>query len=161
LAMRAMGHRGRLDLWGKSVGHLQREIGESSLALRALGVQLHNWDGLFANHLRQAHLLFHPTLYDSFSLVCLEAAAHGVPVVTTSGAGVAELLPKSLCAQVSRDDAQAAAQAATDLCQAWFRQSEPRRREQVEELRERFQLQAHLQELQRLFSTAPPWAMAD
>lgn len=161
LAMRALGHRGRLDLWGKSVGHLQREIGESSLALSALGIHLHDWDGLFANALRQAHLLFHPTLYDSFSLVCLEAAAHGVPVVTTPGAGVAELLPASLCVQVPRDDAPAAAQAATDLCQSWFGLGEESRREQVEELRERFHLQAHLEELQGLFSAAPSWAMAD
>lgn len=161
LAMRALGHQGRLDLWGKSVSHLQREIGESSLALAALGIHLHGWDGLFANSLRQAHLLFHPTHYDSFSLVCLEAAAHGVPVVTTPGAGVVELLPDSLCAQVPRDDAQAAAAAATALVQSWFALREASRREQVDQLRQRFALQAHLQELQRLFSAAPTWAMAD
>ncbi len=161
LAMRAFGHQGRLDLWGKSVIHLQREIGESSLALAALGIHLHGWDGLFAHGVRQAHLLFHPTLYDSFSLVCLEAAAHGVPVVTTPGAGVAELLPTTLCAQVSRSDAQAAAEAATALCQSWFGLSESSRRVQVSELQQRFALQTHLQELQRLFSAAPAWAMAD
>lgn len=161
LALRALGHQGRLDLWGKSVSHLQREIGESSLALTALGIHLHGWDGLFVHGIRHAHLLFHPTLYDSFSLVCLEAAAHGVPVVTTPGAGVAELLPTSLCAQVSRNDAQAAAGAATALCQSWFGLSESSRREQVSELQQRFALQTHLKDLQQLFSAAPAWAMAD
>lgn len=159
--MRAQGVKGRFDLWGKSVGHLERALGESSMALSVLGMHLHGWDGLFTASLEQAHLLLHPTLYDSFSLVCLEAAARGIPVVTTDAAGVAELLPEHLCITTSREDALAAASAAIALQQQWSALPLALREQKVAQLRQDFSLEAHLQELHRLFLAAPTWAMAD
>ncbi len=41
-----------------------------------------------------AHILLHPTYYDPCSLVCLEALASGVPIVTTRHNGVSEVLQK-------------------------------------------------------------------
>jgi UDP-glucose:(heptosyl)LPS alpha-1,3-glucosyltransferase len=39
-----------------------------------------------------ADFLLHPTIYDAFGLVVAEALAHGVPVVVTRAAGIAELI---------------------------------------------------------------------
>ncbi len=39
-----------------------------------------------------ADFLLHPTIYDSFGLVVAEAMAHGLPVVVTRAAGIAELI---------------------------------------------------------------------
>ena len=44
----------------------------------------------------QAHLLLHPTIYDPFANVCLEALASGLPVVTTRQNGVAENLEQGI-----------------------------------------------------------------
>ncbi|MFK5955083.1 MAG: glycosyltransferase family 4 protein [Planctomycetota bacterium] len=105
----------RLDLWAKTVTHAERAIGASHEALLAEGIQLHPWDGGFREALQHADIMFHPTLYDSFSLVCLEAAAAGVPVVTTKAAGVAELLPSALCATEPRSMPEVAAARAMEL----------------------------------------------
>ncbi len=84
-------------------------------AARGPGVQHHGWSGGFRAALSRADLLIHPTAYDSFSLACLEAAAAGVPVLTTPHAGAAALLPPELCVTVARADADAAAGAALIL----------------------------------------------
>ena len=39
-----------------------------------------------------ADILLHPTIYDSFGLVVAEAMAHGVVPVTTTNAGISELI---------------------------------------------------------------------
>jgi len=41
---------------------------------------------------RAADFLLHPTIYDAFGLVVAEAMAHGLPVVVTRAAGIAELV---------------------------------------------------------------------
>lgn len=58
-----------------------------------------------------------PTRYDAFGLVCLEAAAAGLPVVTSNNAGACELFES--CGQVVHDseDAMAYAKAMNDLAQ--------------------------------------------
>jgi len=152
LEMRALGLRGRLDLWGKSPQHLLQEIGEGSLALASMGIHLHGWDGLFASTLEQAHLLLHPTLYDSFSLVCLEAAAQGVPVVTTEAAGVAAFLPAALCRTVERDRPAQAAQVALELLEGNRRLAAEKRLELASELQRIFSLESHIERLQELFA---------
>lgn len=145
----------RLDLWAKTVTHAERAIGESSAALLEEGVTLHPWDGGFREALPSADLLFHPTLYDSFSLVCLEAAAAGVPVVTTKAAGVAKLLPSAMCATEPRELPDVAAARGMELffgaCafhdQAW--------KDMVEEVRAGFQLQAHIAQIESVLERFP------
>lgn len=81
-------------------------------------VHAHDWDDGFRAFLARADLLLHPTAYDSFSLVCLEAAAAGVPVLTTEAAGAVACLPPELCARAPRADAAAAGAAALTLLRA-------------------------------------------
>ncbi len=54
--------------------------------VKALGYQTQTQ---VANLMRQADLLVHPSVLDSFSLACLEAMASGLPVLTTPRSGVA------------------------------------------------------------------------
>ena len=115
LAIRARKIPAVLDLWSKTKAHAARAIGKSEADLAELGVFLHDWDGRFHAALGQADLLLHPTVYDSFSLVCLEAAAAGVPVATTPQAGVAELLPPQLCVAVAQNLTEVAAASALEL----------------------------------------------
>lgn len=114
-AMRGRELHAELRIWTKTVAHGERAVGRSRAELETEGIFLHGWDGGFRKALSEADLLFHPTLYDSFSLVCLEAAAAGVPVVTTTGAGVAELLPRELCVESRRELPEVAAATAMEL----------------------------------------------
>ncbi len=68
-----------------------------------------------------------PTRYDAFGLVCLEAAAAGLPVVTSAAAGAAELIGEA-GAVVSDPDDHAAFAAALD------RLADPERRRRLGEL---------------------------
>ena len=52
-----------------------------------------------------ADMYVHPTLYDSFALAVLEAAACGLPVITSRFAGVAELLTEGVDGHVLYDPA--------------------------------------------------------
>lgn len=45
-----------------------------------------------ASLMRQADMLCHPSVLDSFSFACLEAMASGLPILTTPRSGVAELV---------------------------------------------------------------------
>ena len=103
-----------LRMWSASAAHLERVLGSSAAALRGEGVLLHGWDGGFAAALRAGDLLLHPTRYDACSLVCLEAAGLGVPVVTTAANGLSELIGAPLLATAAPgdDDALLAAAAA-------------------------------------------------
>ena len=61
--------------------------------------------------LRDADALLLPTRYDAFANVCLEAAASGIPVVTTASNGSAELLREAGIVVDDPDDAGALAAA--------------------------------------------------
>jgi UDP-glucose:(heptosyl)LPS alpha-1,3-glucosyltransferase len=65
---------------------------------------------------RAADVLIHPTRYDPFANVCLEAAACGTPVVTTEANGAADVLVEEPeAARVVREDPDALARAVQDL----------------------------------------------
>ena len=156
-ALRRQRPRARLDLWGKSLRHLERCLGAGALELTREGVVLHGWEDDFPAALREADLLLHPTLYDSFSLVCLEAVAAGVPVVTTEAAGAAALLAGPLLATASRTDPEGAAAAMLALLAQAADTAGSGWRDAVEEVRERFALDAHVRRLESLLpGTAPP-----
>ncbi len=133
-----------LDLWSKTKSHAARAIGRSVEDLEASGVTLHDWDGRFHDALGGADLLVHPTRYDSFSLVCLEAAAAGVPVVTTPQAGVAELLPPELCVAVAPNLTEVAAASALELLVTASSTPSDKWQQLVMDLRESFSLQGHV-----------------
>lgn len=143
-AIRARNIPAHLDLWSKTKAHAARAIGKSVAELEQLGVTLHDWDGGFHAALSEADLLLHPTLYDSFSLVCLEAAAAGVPVVTTQAAGVAELLPQQLCVTVAPKLTEVAAASALELLVAAAAIPAEKWQKLVMELREQFHLDQHV-----------------
>jgi hypothetical protein len=133
-----------LDLWSKTRAHAARAIGRSVAELRSTGVRLHDWDGRFRTALGEADLLLHPTVYDSFSLVCLEAAAAGVPVATTEQAGVAELLPREICVTINPESAEVAAASALELLVAAGATGRDRWSYVVDEIRRRFALDKHV-----------------
>ena len=149
------GIHARLDLWVKTIVHAERAIGVSVDSLAAEGVTLHPWDGGFRKALCTADLLFHPTLYDSFSLVCLEAAAAGVPVVTTKAAGVAQLLPSSLCATEPRELPDVAAARGMELFFAACAFSVEAWTAQCEEVHAGFELQRHVAEIESVLEKHP------
>ena len=153
--MRSRSIPARLDLWAKTPTHAERAIGASAESLAAEGVTLHPWDGSFRKALSHADLLFHPTLYDSFSLVCLEAAAAGVPVVTTKAAGVAQLLPSSLCATEPRELPDVAAARGMELFFAACTYSEEAWTTQCEEVSSKFELQKHVVEIESVLEKYP------
>lgn len=118
-------------------------------------VTAHGWSGGFRAALSRADLLLHPTRYDSFSLVCLEAAAAGVPVLTTSQAGAAELLPPEWCAIAERGEPERAAEAALRLLRLAAELPRPRRSELRAGLRARHQLGDHAERLADLLAAHP------
>jgi UDP-glucose:(heptosyl)LPS alpha-1,3-glucosyltransferase len=67
-----------------------------------------------------------PTRYDAFGLVCLEAAASGIPVITSAAAGAAELLAEAGVVVSDPEDAAGFAEALDRL-------SDPSLREQLGE----------------------------
>lgn len=105
-----------LDLWARSPEHLERVLGAGRAALAREGVSLHGWDGGFRSALRGAALVLHPTRYDACSLVCLEALAAGVPVLTTPAAGLTGLVRDPWLGVV--EDVATAAGAAAALVEA-------------------------------------------
>jgi hypothetical protein len=121
----------------------------------APGARMRAWDGSFRAELARADLLLHPTAYDSFSLVCLEAAAAGVPVVTTERAGVAELLAPEFCVTVARDDAAAAAAAADRVLRAAASRTPSARAESGARLRADFALDRHVRTLAGWLASHP------
>jgi len=145
LAIRARQIPAVFHLWSKTKLHAARAIGKSVAELEELGVFLHDWDGGFLAQLGRADLLIHPTLYDSFSLVCLEAAAAGVPVVTTPQAGVAELLPPELCVAVAPSLTEVAASRALEMLVAGASTAPEKWRSMVLQVRQTFDLQRHVE----------------
>jgi UDP-glucose:(heptosyl)LPS alpha-1,3-glucosyltransferase len=68
-------------------------------------------------HYAAADVFVLPTLYEPFGLVCLEAMAAGLPVVTTSAAGAAELIVSGVTGYVTDAlDTAAIAKAIFDAC---------------------------------------------
>ncbi|MDA1259285.1 MAG: glycosyltransferase [Planctomycetota bacterium] len=129
----------------------------SRLGAKAPGARMRAWDGSFRAELARADLLVHPTAYDSFSLVCLEAAAAGVPVLTTAHAGAGELLPSELCAVAPREDPDAAAAAAATLLNAAAARSPVERARLRERIRSEYALDQHVDALAS-FLAAHPWS---
>lgn len=119
------------------------------------GVIAHGWNGGFRAALERADLLLHPTRYDSFSLVCLEAAAAGVPVLTTAQAGAAELLPPEWCATAERDQPDQAAEVALRMLRLAAELPRPRRSELRDGLRARHRLDDHAERLAALLAANP------
>jgi len=150
-ALKGRGLHAELQLWTKTVAHAERAIEASASSLREECITVHGWDGGFRAALGDADLLFHPTLYDSFSLVCLEAAASGVPVVTTPAAGVASLLPRELCLEVERDVAEVAAATAMELLVAAGSYPKEAWEGMVHAVRSGFALQTHVERLGEAF----------
>jgi len=148
---RRLGHV-RFEGWTRRPS---RAVLGEGLADLADDVVLHGWDGAFRAALPRADLLVHPTAYDSFSLVCLEAAAVGVPVVTTPACGAADLLPESLVRRVPRDDPEAAAAAALELLAAAAADPE-RVAADAAALRRDFALERHVDRLEALLASIPP-----
>ncbi len=63
-----------------------------------------------------ADLFVLPTLYDPFPNAALEALACGLPVVTTTSCGAAELITEANGAVVAANDVAALASAISNLC---------------------------------------------
>jgi UDP-glucose:(heptosyl)LPS alpha-1,3-glucosyltransferase len=70
---------------------------------------------------RAADALLLPTRYDAFGLVCLEASACGLPVVTSGAAGAAELVAKAGSVIADPEDVQGFADAMERLSDASLR----------------------------------------
>ncbi len=133
-ALRARLPLAELEVWSRGRAH-------------GAGVVAHGWNGGFRAALARADLLLHPTAYDSFSLACLEAAAAGVPVLTTARAGAAACLPAALCATAERADPGAAAQRALMLLRAAASLSPEARAAECRRLRAQHDLTAHADRL--------------
>lgn len=64
-----------------------------------------------------------PTLYDPFSNACLEAAASGLPVLTTDANGFAEVIEPDVQGNVFTPDDQRTGEKLAELLTAWAAQS--------------------------------------
>lgn len=144
----------RLRMWSASRAHLQRVLGAAPAALAREGVELHGWDGGFAPALAGAALVLHPTRYDACSLVCLEAAAAGVPVLTTAANGLAGLLGEPLLALAPPGGPEAAGEAAAGRLR-WRLQAPPAELAAAAgAVRQRFSLAQHVLGLERALTLA-------
>lgn len=102
-AIKTMRPSSTLDCFGKSVKHLCRALNKTEDELGAEGITTHSWQNDFRQDLHKFDLLLHPSRYDSFSLVCLEAAASAVPVLCSHSVGVASQLPDNICTALNSD----------------------------------------------------------
>jgi UDP-glucose:(heptosyl)LPS alpha-1,3-glucosyltransferase len=95
-----------------------------------------------------ADLLLHPTRYDPFANVCLEALACGTPVVTTARNGAADLLHSGRGGAVM--DPSAGAEPAARLVQTVLDQG-PAARQQARQLACEHSQEAHLARIEALY----------
>ncbi|HEX9793847.1 MAG TPA: glycosyltransferase family 4 protein [Planctomycetota bacterium] len=154
-ALRVAFPQATLDLWSRDLPHLQRVLGAAPDALARQGVMLHGWDGAFRAALGDAALLLHPTRYDACSLVALEAAAAGVPVLTTPDNGLSELLGAPLLNVVTApDDAQIAARLAEKILSGLADRA-AERGQAAEAVRADFALDRHVAALERALTAGP------
>ncbi|MBC8370500.1 MAG: glycosyltransferase [Planctomycetes bacterium] len=86
-----------LCCFSKTQKHASSLLGKSLTQLANEGVTIRPWETGFRRVIHEFDLLLHPSLYDSFSFVCLEAAAAGVPIICSKSVGVADQLPTSIC----------------------------------------------------------------
>jgi UDP-glucose:(heptosyl)LPS alpha-1,3-glucosyltransferase len=110
-------------LWvagGDAVKPWQELAGRLGLAerVRFLGTR-RDMQGLYAG----ADGLLLPTRYDAFGLVCLEAAASGIPVVTCESAGASDLLHEAGVVVKRAEDVAAFSDALDRLSDAGLRES--------------------------------------
>lgn len=105
--------------------------------------------------LAAADVFLLPTLYDPFSNACLEAAAAGLPVITTADNGFSEIIAPGKEGEVLRDPADTGALAA-----ALRRWADPVRRAaarpRVEELGRRFGVEANVKATLDALRSLPP-----
>lgn len=148
-ALRRLRADAELVFWSRSVAHLERVLGQSAAALAAEGVGLRGWDGAFRRELPRAHLLLLPTAYDPCALAGVEAAAQGVPVLTTAGNGFSDLVGAPLCARAGREDAEAAAAQALQLVRARDELGPEAWSAAAQAVRMAFSLEKHLEGLHR------------
>jgi UDP-glucose:(heptosyl)LPS alpha-1,3-glucosyltransferase len=106
--------------WGIVVGKDKRMRDYQELAEKlGLGTRVVFTGGVSDTrpHYAAADVFVLPTLYEPFGLVCLEAMAAGLPVVTTSAAGAAELIVSGVTGFVTDAlDTAAIAKAIYDAC---------------------------------------------
>lgn len=144
-----------LRAWSRSVSHLERVLGQDRQSLAKEKIFLHGWDGGFEAALPEAQILLHPTAYDACSLVCLEAAAAGLSVLTTPGNGFAELVTEPWVGVLPAEAEAEAAQ--TSLGRLWSKRLEmgpDAWQHGVWQLRKRFDLETHVAELARVLQNA-------
>jgi len=143
-----------LTMWARSRAHLRRVLRRGEAELGSCGVRLRGWDGGFRGALPGAGALFHPTRYDACSLAGLEALGAGVPVVTTSGNGLAGLVQSPLLAVTAAGDPARAAEMARQAM-ARARDDPAGVLQEVHALRGRFSLAAHLARLEEHLRQGP------
>ena len=90
----------KLTCYVKSIPKACKFLKEDVKSLAEKGIQLCKWGKNFRQEINKFDLLLHPSKYDSFSLVCLEAVAAKVPVLCSNTTGVAQFLPKSICQSI-------------------------------------------------------------
>jgi UDP-glucose:(heptosyl)LPS alpha-1,3-glucosyltransferase len=78
-----------IEVWLGGLDQVSGERAFGKVSVRVLGWQARDQ---VAALMRQADLLVHPTVLDSFSLTVLEAMASGLPVLTTAAAGASDLI---------------------------------------------------------------------
>ncbi|RMG88951.1 MAG: glycosyltransferase [Candidatus Dadabacteria bacterium] len=103
--------------------------------------------GEMARWYRAADVLVHPTRYDPFANVCLEALACGTPVVTTPRNGVADLLTERKGAGAVVEGGGALAEAVERL---WGEGKASRR--EARRLAEGASLGAHVERIERVYA---------
>lgn len=71
-------------------------VGKQTFFIGAIREGLEHWYGA-------ADCLVHPTLYDPFSNVCLEALASGLPVITSRFNGASEIITENVAGKIISD----------------------------------------------------------
>lgn len=90
-----------------------------------------------------------PTRYDAFANACLEAAAAGLPVVTSASNGAAEVLREGVVCVDRADDADGFAAALASLADPAARRA---RGDAARDAAERFSWDAHVESLRSLYA---------
>ncbi len=142
----------RLEMWSRSRSHLERALRRPAASLEPEGVVLRGWDPAFPAALEDAEVLLHPTRADACSLVCLEAAARGLAVLTTPANGLAALLGEPWLAVVPPGRPGAAAEGLRRLQGGREDLGDRGRREAQEAFRERFAPETHLERLEPILT---------